>query len=207
MEDVDGPEQLGMEVVRWDIATTVAGGLIGVNPFDESGFQETKDVTKSLLSDGSHQVPAALPIDAAARSILAATDRDGYVAILAWVDRTEQNERALGELRATLAEQTQATTILSYGPRYLHATGQLHRSGRGCGAFLHIFETPSQDLNIPHAPFTFGTLFAAQMAADAITLHSAGVPLVRVEAGTDLSTMVHRLIDAVSLSAVVAGDA
>jgi len=200
--DVDGPEQLGLEVVRWDVATTVAGGLIGVNPFDESGFQETKDIIKELLANGSRPVPAALPIDQAARRLLEATIPAGYITILAWVDRTPENEQALAQLRAALATETGLATILSYGPRYLHSTGQLHRSGRGGGAFLQIVEIPAHDVTIPDAPYTFGTLFAAQMAADAITLHGAGVPLVRVEAGMDLANTVRVLIESLR-SAVV----
>jgi transaldolase/glucose-6-phosphate isomerase len=199
---VDGPGQLGMEVVRWDVATTVAGGVLGVNPFDESGFQETKDVTKELLANHGHEIPAPIALHEAVERVTSSVPKGGYVAILAWADRTAEHEKALLDLRLALSAATGAPVIVSFGPRYLHATGQMHRSGRGGGTFLHITQTPSVDFEIPGARYSFGTLFAAQLAADAITLHAAGHPIARVEAGTDLPSAVRQMVEALQTTKV-----
>ncbi|MEX2314791.1 MAG: transaldolase, partial [Thermomicrobiales bacterium] len=57
--DVDAPDALGHEFVRWEIATAVAGGLMGINPFDEANVQEAKDATNAVLADPGLTVPAA----------------------------------------------------------------------------------------------------------------------------------------------------
>ena len=57
------PTALGAEFMRWEIATAVAGALLGVNPFDEPNVQTAKDATNALLrrhaSDG--RLPVAAP--------------------------------------------------------------------------------------------------------------------------------------------------
>jgi glucose-6-phosphate isomerase/transaldolase/glucose-6-phosphate isomerase len=54
----------------------------------------------------------------------------------------------------------------SYGPRYLHSTGQLHKGGPNTGVFLLITAAVVQDLSIPGQPYTFGTLEQAQALGD-----------------------------------------
>ncbi len=43
------PIDLGAEFFRWEIATPLAGKVIGINPFDQPNVQESKDNTKALL--------------------------------------------------------------------------------------------------------------------------------------------------------------
>ena len=40
------PAALGAEFVRWEIATAIAGALLGINPFDEPNVQQAKDATQ-----------------------------------------------------------------------------------------------------------------------------------------------------------------
>ena len=40
---------IGAEFFRWEIATPLAGQVIGINPFDQPNVQESKDNTKELL--------------------------------------------------------------------------------------------------------------------------------------------------------------
>ena len=46
MADID---DIGAEFFRWEIATPLAGRVIGINPFDQPNVQESKDNTKALL--------------------------------------------------------------------------------------------------------------------------------------------------------------
>ena len=50
--DIEFPEPaaLGAEFVRWEIATAVAGAILGINPFDEPNVQQAKDATRTLLA-------------------------------------------------------------------------------------------------------------------------------------------------------------
>ena len=46
-----GPEDLGAEFFRWEVAVPLAGKVIGINPFDQPNVQESKDNTKKLLDE------------------------------------------------------------------------------------------------------------------------------------------------------------
>lgn len=58
------PVDLGQEFFRWEMATAVAGALLGVNPFDEPNVQESKDNTKRLLDEfrANGKLPQEEPI-------------------------------------------------------------------------------------------------------------------------------------------------
>jgi transaldolase / glucose-6-phosphate isomerase len=198
--DMDAPDALGTEYVRWEIATAVAGGLMNINPFDESNVQEAKDATNAVLRDPSMRVPGPVEPAQAIESVLEMTGKHehGYLAILAYVDRTPDIEQALMDLRDALRERTGIATTLGYGPRYLHSTGQLHKGGPRHGTFLQVVATPAQDLEIPGAEYSFAKLFAAQSAGDAITLDKRELAFVRVEAHDDTAATVKQLTEAVS---------
>jgi len=195
--DLPAPIALGAEFVRWEIATAVAGALIGIDPFDQPNVQQAKDATNALLaqykSTGTLPIGApdrtlpdgtTLTLSSAARAALRGTDADAllsllhqgdYFALLAYV---ATQDAALGEelqaLRRSVRDQTRAATMFGYGPRYLHSTGQLHKGGPNSGVFLLISATPAQDLPIPGEPFSFGTLELAQAVGDFASLDAAG---------------------------------
>ena len=54
---------------------------------------------------------------------------DDYLAILAYVAQTPENDVMLNALRLAILEKYRIPTTLGYGPRYLHSTGQLHKGG------------------------------------------------------------------------------
>ena len=195
--DMDSPDALGREFVRWEIATAVAGGLMEINPFDEANVQEAKDATNAVLADPNVSIPAATAPDEAAGKLVSMVKPGGYLAILAYVDRTPEVEAALNALRDALRKRTGIATTLGYGPRYLHSTGQLHKGGPANGDFLQIVATPSSDIEIPGAEYSFATLFAAQSAGDAITLDRHGLSFVRVEAGDDAVGAIRKITSAV----------
>ncbi len=195
--EMDSPDALGREFVRWEIATAVAGGMMGINPFDEANVQEAKDATNAVLADPAVNVPTATPPDEAAGKLVEMVKPKGYLAILAYVDRTPEVEQALDELRDALRRRTGIATTLGYGPRYLHSTGQLHKGGPENGTFLQIVATPKTDIEIPGADYSFAQLFAAQSAGDAITLDRHGLAFVRVEAGEDAVGTIRAIADAV----------
>ena len=46
---LDDVIDIGAEFFRWEVATPLAGKVIGINPFDQPNVQESKDNTKELL--------------------------------------------------------------------------------------------------------------------------------------------------------------
>jgi glucose-6-phosphate isomerase len=196
------PAAIGAEFVRWEVATAVAGALLHINPFDEPNVQQAKDATKALLDTftSTHALPlpspaqtldgnVALTPSQAARRYLGSGDPDraltlvrkgDYVAVLAFVRADEAMQDAIRTLRRTIGAATKAATMIGYGPRYLHSTGQLHKGGPNTGVFLVISATPRQDLPIPGEPFTFGTLELAQALGDFASLDATGRRAVHV---------------------------
>jgi hypothetical protein len=200
--DLPEPEALGAEFVRWEIATAVAGAILGVNPFDEPNVQQAKDATNGLLarfaSDGALPVPPAsqtleggvtLTLTRAAAQGLAGGDaaaflgllraRD-YLALLAYLGHDATLAAALHRFRMAVRDRTRAATMFGYGPRYLHSTGQLHKGGPNTGVFVLVTSAPRVDVPIPSKPFTFGTLELAQALGDFASLDSAGRRAVRL---------------------------
>ncbi|CAN5313982.1 bifunctional transaldolase/phosoglucose isomerase [soil metagenome] len=203
-QTIHGPEDLGAEFLLWEIATAVAGQQLGINPFDEPNVQEAKDATNAVLtSPGSSNTPAASPREAIERVTGWISDGD-YLAIMAYVDRTQSTERALENLRDALGAQTEVATTLGYGPRFLHSTGQLHKGGPASGVFLQIVDTSGPEIDIPDESFSFEQLFAAQSVGDHATLDSHGLRVVRVEADGNVDQIVRALTTAASGASVAA---
>ncbi|MDH4187578.1 MAG: glucose-6-phosphate isomerase, partial [Nitrospira sp.] len=156
---------IAAEFIRWEVATALAGHLLGIHPFDQPNVQESKDNTAHVLK--TVQVTGKLPKQTVVTPAQAAAQlkrRCGpgcYVAILAYTTPSPKMEQVLRALRRILVSKYHVTTTVGYGPRYLHSTGQLHKGGPSSGLFLQLVESMSPDLAIPGAAFTFGTLARA----------------------------------------------
>jgi hypothetical protein len=204
--DVPRPTDLAAEFLRWEVATAVAGLVLGVNPFDEPNVKQAKDATRALLDayvrDGRLPFPqvdreagtARLTFSGAIASIGASADRTAidsiregdYLALLAYVPPGDAAwAQALAHARILLSRASRVATTCSYGPRYLHSTGQLHKGGPNTGVFLVIATEPGADLPIPEQPFSFGVLEAAQALGDFESLDAGGrrAVYVRLPAG------------------------
>ncbi|HEV8122595.1 MAG TPA: bifunctional transaldolase/phosoglucose isomerase [Candidatus Polarisedimenticolia bacterium] len=57
--DVPSREDLGGEFFRWEIATAVAGAVLGLNPFDQPDVEASKVATRSLVAEA--ETKGALP--------------------------------------------------------------------------------------------------------------------------------------------------
>ena len=112
---------------------------------------------------------------------LAAIKPGDYLAIMAYLPPTPENDRRLAAIRLRLRDRLKVATTLGYGPRFLHSTGQLHKGGPPVGHFLQITERVVDDLPIPGEPFGFGQLEAAQAEGDLVALRARGRPAIRVD--------------------------
>ena len=190
---VAGP--LGAQMLLWEYATSIAGRLIGINPFDQPDVESAKAAARGLLTatpepetpafvDGDVEVygPADLldgvtTLEDALSALWGAVQPHGYVALNAYLDREAYG--ALAGVRDSVAALTGRPTTFGWGPRFLHSTGQMHKGGPGTGVFLQITGTEPEDLDIPDAPFTFGQVIAAQAAGDASVLRERGRVVLR----------------------------
>ena len=94
---------LGAEFQRWEIATAIAGHVLGIDPFDEPNVTESKENTKRVLAD----LPLPdieLEDPSGVSDWLADTVEDGdYVSIQAY--RPYGEDEALSTLRRRLRER------------------------------------------------------------------------------------------------------
>jgi glucose-6-phosphate isomerase len=197
---------LGASMVQWEIATAVAGAVIGVNPFDEPNVAESKKSTEAALAEfdatgrlgeepaavvdestriflgGLRPPPGKRPnLAGAVRTLVAAARPGDYFALLAYVDPESRPLGAsLERARSALLSQTGLATTIGYGPRYLHSTGQLHKGGPNTGLFIEIVPESRAVLPIPGKGYDFETFKQAQALGDYRVLKRRGRRVLRL---------------------------
>ncbi len=188
---------LGAEFYRWEFATAVVGAAIGIHPFNQPNVQESKDATNRVLAGYARTGELPATSDGSLTDLLAATEADGYVAIMPYIYETEAVAQALDGLRRAILEKHGFATTLGYGPRFLHSTGQLHKGGKPNGAFLQLVQPPGADMPIPTAGYGFATLVAAQARGDMEALMGRGRPAARIDLGADPAEAIGQLTEEV----------
>jgi transaldolase/glucose-6-phosphate isomerase len=193
---------IGQEFVRWEVATAIAGAVIGINPFDQPDVEASKLKTRALTDayeksgtlapetpfaqDGvlAFYGDEALRGDGSAQGVLAAhwarLRADDYAAVLAYVERNQAHSAVLTRLRAQLRDHLKVATVGGFGPRFLHSTGQAYKGGPNTGVFLQITADPAHDLPVPQRAITFGVVQAAQARGDLSVLAERGRRYLRV---------------------------
>jgi len=187
--DLRDKYDMGAEFYRWEMATAIAGAVLGINPFDQPNVQAAKDMTEGVLAQFESR--GKLPEMAASGSLqglLADAKPGDYLAIMAYVRQTPEVDRALASLREKVMERHGIATTLGYGPRFLHSAGQLHKGGPSSGLFLQLTADFGPDVSIPSQAFTFGVLADAQALGDMQALQAAQRRASRVHLGSDPST-------------------
>lgn len=215
--------QLGQEFFRWEMATAVAGAIIGINAFNQPDVEASKIVTKQLTRDyeTTGKLPPEKPffeaeglklftdeknLDALAaaaagerslggylRAHLKRTEAGDYFALLAYVHMCDTHQGLLQEIRQTIRDNKQVATCLGFGPRFLHSTGQAYKGGPNTGIFLQITCDDAVDLSVPDQEYTFGIVKAAQARGDFQVLAERQRRVLRVHIGTDVEVGLRRL--------------
>lgn len=213
---------LGQEFFRWEIATAVAGSIIGINPFDQPDVEASKIATRKLTEEYERtgSLPAEVPMleaegfklfadehnagalsevvsDRSLQAYLKAhLDRlapNDYFAILAYVEMNESHEQLLQSMRHAVRDRKRTSTCLGFGPRFLHSTGQAYKGGPDSGVFLQITCDDAIDLPVPGQQYTFGIVKAAQARGDFAVLAERGRRALRVHLGKDVGDGLRRL--------------
>ena len=203
--ELEDPMDIGGEFVRWEVATAIAGAVLRIDPFDQPNVEEAKDRTRKLLAhaDDDRTTPLAerstpLSVEDATlvgelRSHLQRRLDNAYLAIQAFVARSDAADAAISRIRKRLRESTGNATTAGYGPRFLHSTGQLHKGGAPTGWFLQLTSEHRHDRDIPGWPYTFGQLIDAQAAGDHGAIADHGLPILRIDLGPNVEAGLERL--------------
>ena len=224
--EIADPIDLGAEFVRWEVATAIAGAVLGIDPFDQPNVEEAKERTRGparrvtasvgrprrapIVSDGGLTLYGDAPLRLSAdgdRTLvgeLAPAPRPAPPQRLPrdpGVHRPDRGPRR-GDRRASgrsLRDATRCATTAGYGPRFLHSTGQLHKGGAPIGWFLQLTSDHPVDRPIPGWPYTFGRLIDAQAQGDFEAIESHDLPILRVHLAdpeTDLPRLEAALAEA-----------
>ncbi len=217
------PEQVGQEFFRWEVATAVAGAIIGIDAFDQPDVEAAKVATRKLI-DGYDKTGemegqtvaaetgdfalyaakgASAQGDAAAllKAHFASLKAGDYAGFLAYVQRDDEDARLIEGMRVAVRDATKAATVAGFGPRFLHSTGQAYKGGPNTGVFLVVTRDPDPDLDIPGQKATFGVVQEMQAQGDMDVLVERGRRVLRAhlkKGGGGLSALASTVAAAVA---------
>lgn len=219
---IDSLIDLGQVFFQWEIATAVAGAIIGINAFNQPDVEASKVVTRELTTafETSGSLPEEKPIlegdglklftdETNAKELLKAgntvaavirqhMDRvhpGDYFGLLAYIPMFPEYESKLQEIRKAVLESDHVATVLGFGPRFLHSTGQAYKGGPNSGVFLQITCDDAEDLQVPEQKYTFSVVKAAQARGDFQVLADRKRRALRVHLGKDLNAGLDHLRD------------
>jgi transaldolase/glucose-6-phosphate isomerase len=207
---------LGQEFFRWEIATAVAGSVIGIHAFNQPDVEASKVATRKLTAEYERTgtLPPETPIledqgimlftdDRNAAELKKAAGKDqtlsgylkahlnrlsagDYFALLAYIERNDMHQEQLQAVRHSVRDMKKVATCLGFGPRFLHSTGQAYKGGPNTGVFLQITCDDAEDLPVPGQKYTFGVVKAAQARGDFQVLAERGRRALRAHLGSDV---------------------
>jgi transaldolase / glucose-6-phosphate isomerase len=214
MQSID---HIGQEFFRFEMATAVAGSILGINPFNQPDVEDAKIKTRELTAafEKTGALPTEKPVMASREADLYTDDHnaadlrkagadgdlgswikahltrsgaDDYVALLAYIERDHGHIDALQEMRLKLRDKRHVATCAEFGPRFLHSTGQAYKGGPDSGVFLQITADDTRDLPVPGQKASFGVIKAAQARGDFDVLTERGRRALRVHLKGDLAS-------------------
>lgn len=224
---VTDPYDLGQEFFRWEIATAVAGSIMGIHPFNQPDVEASKVATRKLTDayEKTGSLPSEMPIledheiklftdEKNATFLVKAAGNDqsltgylrahldrlkagDYFAILAYLEMNEAHEELLKTLRLLIRDKKQVATCLGFGPRFLHSTGQAYKGGPNTGVFLQITCDDAIDLPVPGQNYTFGVVKAAQARGDFEVLAERNRRALRIHLGRNVQAGLTALVEAI----------
>ena len=154
----------------FEMATALAGHLLGVQPFDQPDVERAKVLAREAM--GGTRSPLARDDAGELQDWIDETPDDHCLVVLAFVDPRDFRQAA--RLARRLAERRSLWYGAAPGPRYLHASGQLHKARPDRFSFVNLVDQPAWDCPIPERTFTLGKLLRAQADGDVAALREAG---------------------------------
>jgi transaldolase / glucose-6-phosphate isomerase len=226
-------DHLGQEFFRFEMATAVAGSVLGINPFNQPDVESAKIKTRELTAafEKTGKLPPEKPAMSSAeadlytdeanvealrklgadgsvgswlKAHLSRIHADDYVALLAYIERDADHIDVLQDMRLKVGERRHVATCAEFGPRFLHSTGQAYKGGPDSGVFLQITADDAKDLPVPGQKASFGVIKAAQARGDFDVLTERGRRALRVHLKGDLASGL-KMLDAAITEALNQG--
>jgi hypothetical protein len=199
-------------MLRWEVATAIAGWRLGINPFDQPNVESAKIQARNMVEEYAekgelpkpeatveedgltiYSARSASSAEEAMESFLSQAKPGDYVSLQAYLLPSDTTTETLQEMRVRLLEKLGVATTSGYGPRFLHSTGQLHKGDGGNGLFVQFTADNEQDADIPDeagspaSGMSFGVLEEAQALGDRQALLDVDRRVIRIHLGSDVS--------------------
>ncbi len=199
-------DHIGQEFFRFEMATAVAGAILGINPFNQPDVEaakiKTRELTAAFEKTGALPAEEAGGVDRRGRSLYrraqrrraaqgrrqrrpqlldqGASVRARAAAIMSPCSPissgTASTIGSLQKMRLAVRDAQHLATCAEFGPRFLHSTGQAYKGGPDSGVFLQITADDAEDLAVPGQKASFGVIKAAQARGDFDVLTERGRP-------------------------------
>lgn len=179
--------RLAAEMLRAEVATAVAGEVMGVHPFNQPDVERAKQLAREAMSgQGTSETVEPVPVGGDTFRVrlerfLDGVEPGGYVSLQAYVPPDQVVDAAAERFRQLVAARHGTATTFGYGPRFLHSTGQLHKGGPPGGLFVQVVDRSGGQVDVPEADFTFDQLIAAQADGDYTALREVDRAVLRVD--------------------------
>jgi hypothetical protein len=203
--ELHGPEELAVELFKWEIATALTCSQLRVDPFHDPDIRESRTRTLQILEQiaTKRQSPAptvrvregeielyaegetrqhisTLNMTEALRTFFGLRHPEGYIALLPFVEFGEAQKMVFRRICERLESTLGLPVLATPGPRYLHAIGQVYMGGPAKGLFLMLTAAPAMDLAIPGADYSFGQLQLALAQGEFESLGRRQRPVIRL---------------------------
>jgi glucose-6-phosphate isomerase len=225
--EIEDLNEIFGQFFTWEVATAVAGSVMGINPFNQPDVESAKIETRTLTAEYEKtgklperqpvlkeagielyateayaaQLRAQAPTDTLTGFLRAHLDQlraGDYFAALAFLPMFPEHEAAIQVLRHHVRDRKHVATCLGFGPRFLHSTGQDYKGGPNTGVFLQITAKHAEDADIPGQRYSFGVVIDAQAAGDLAVLESRGRRALRVHLRADVKAGLNALNAAIA---------
>lgn len=207
--EIDDLYDLGGQFFLWEMVTALTCHFISVNPFDEPDVGLAKKKTSEVLSKYQEQgkIPVNFwvdpqsnilfrPSDLLASSMkgLARTLRDlftvlptwGYLGFLPYLPYNDEVDSILGEIRHGVRQEHGCATVMGYGPRYLHSTGQVYKGGPVSAGFIILTRKKAKEYEkISEYNASFWHIQFAQAVGDFEALQETGKRVIHIHLSSD----------------------
>ena len=198
---VKGPLDLLRLTFLWQVATVLAGSMIGVDPFHPAEARLTRDLTTEMLNNYSNhndtlkrrsriqeggiqlfaetrarQEISQLNLTECLISFFQCRERVEYLGLYVFMDSEDSVRAVMEDLRDRLTQALGLPVLLAWGPCSLETYGYLLRAGALEGLHLMITSDSEVDVAIPGTTYSFGQLYRA-LALGQFEALSAGAGL------------------------------
>jgi transaldolase/glucose-6-phosphate isomerase len=203
--ELNGPQELAAELFKWEIATALACSQLGVDPFYDPDIREGRARTTQQLGQMASKRPppaatvrvregevelyaegetrqqiSTLNMAEALRTFFSLRHPEGYIALLPFLNYVEASKIAFRRIRDRLESTLGLPLLVTPGPRYMHAMGQVYLGGPAKGLFLLLTASSTNDLSIPGAEYSFGQLQLALALGEFESLGHRRRPVIRL---------------------------